>query len=89
MTRRADPKNLYRMAGFGESVLGRDSICPVFDASGVDFNGSTAVAADQVVVVPGRTGAIDQFAIVRVENIGIAGQSEVGERSIDGREADG
>jgi hypothetical protein len=75
---RAGAKDVDCVARLGESVLSGDLVCPAFDPFGLDFNGLSAVSADQVMVVIGSAGAVEQFAILGLQRIGVAGNGQVG-----------
>ena len=77
------------MSGVAKTVLFGNLVGPGFDAAGVDLNGQTAFAADQVVMVRGATSAIEQLTIGRLQRIGVTRVGQVGERTINRGQADG
>ena len=72
------------MANFDKTVSNSDAGGPTLDLIGVDLNGASALAADQVMVVAGGAGAKQRLAVGRADAVGILVGGEVGERSIDG-----
>ena len=88
MAARAGAKDVNRVTRLGESVLSGNLVCPAFDPFGLNFNGLAAVSADQVMVVVGSAGAVEQFAIPGLQRIGVAGSSQVGQSPINSRQAD-
>src|SRR5690606_18270918 len=84
---RAAAEDVDDVLRLGEAVLRRDAPGPGLDRLGVDPDGPAAVAADEVMVVPGGAGAVERFAAL-LQCIDVALGAEVGERPVDGREAD-
>ena len=72
------------MANFDKSVSNPDAGGPTLDLIGVDLNGASAFATDQVMVVVGGAGAKQGLAVGRADAVGILVSGEVGERSING-----
>ena len=72
------------MANFDKSVSNSDAVGPTLDLIGVDLNGASAIATDQVMMVASGAGAKQGLAVGRADAVGILVGCEVGERSIDG-----
>jgi hypothetical protein len=60
------------VAWTNESVLFGNIIGPGFDLVGFDFNGFSAFPADQVVMVAGSAGTVEQFAVFTLQAVGFA-----------------
>ena len=71
------------MANFDKSVSNPDAGGPPLDLIGVDLNGASAFATDQVMVVIGGAGAKQGLAVGRADAVGILVGGEVGERAIN------
>lgn len=70
--------------GIGESVGRGNRLCPLFYGVGLNFNGFSALTANEVVVVTtGATGTIEALAIWRCENVGPVVIDERSEGPID------
>ncbi len=77
------------MTHLGESVSTADAVCPSLDLVGIDLNGQPAFATDQVMVMVGGAGAIEQLAVGRSDAVGVTGEQQIGQHTIDGGEPDG
>src|SRR5699024_3055189 len=60
----AASEELQGVRDVGEAVLGRHPVGPAFHGGPLDLDGAAAVAADEVVVVPGAAPAEDLLALV-------------------------
>lgn len=88
MAARAGAKDVDCVAGLGESVLFGNLVCPFFDALGLDLDGLAAGPADQVMVVVGCAGAVEQFAILGLQGICVTACGQVGQGAINRGQAD-
>jgi hypothetical protein len=80
----ANAKNVYDVMGVGESVGRGNHLCPLFYGVGLNFDGFSARAANEVVMMAaGATGTIEALAIWRCENIGSIVIDERSEGPID------
>lgn len=71
-----------------EAVLGGDATTPVRERAVVQFDDLAATPAGQVVVVPGRTGAVGGFAAGTADRVDLALVGEPAEVAVHGRQAD-
>jgi hypothetical protein len=58
------PKNVNGVAWFGESMFFRHRIRPCFHLFGFDLNSFAAFSANQVMVVLGAAGTVEQLAVL-------------------------
>ena len=89
MTRRTNPKNIDVVAWLAKSVLLSHLIGPFFELFGLNFKGQATFSANQVVMVAGGAGAIEQFAAIRLKRVCLTGLSQIGQSSINGSQAYG
>ena len=59
-----EPKNLYGVARLAKTVLFCDLLGPRFNLVRLDLNGLSAALADQVMVVFGGAGPIEQLSLL-------------------------
>src|SRR5690606_16333437 len=85
---RAGAEDLQGVRDVLEPVLGGDPLGPPLDGGPLDLDGTTAVAADQVVVVPGAAHPVDGLTLVGAQDVDLAGLGERLEGPVDGGEPD-
>lgn len=71
-----------------ESVFVRDLLAPVVERAVVQFDDLAALAADEMVVMTRRAGAVSHLAIGTTDRIDLAVFGEASEISIDRRQSD-
>jgi hypothetical protein len=75
----AEPENVHDVLSLGETMLGSDLLCPLFHGIRFDLGSETAVAADQMMMMPcGAARTVEAFAIRRLQRVGVALDGKVG-----------
>jgi hypothetical protein len=86
--RGADSRDLDRMVGHGEAVLGAELVQPAFELAVAELDHPMAVGADEVVMVLVAAEAIADLAGMVHEGVDRASLAQERERAIDRREPD-
>jgi hypothetical protein len=71
-----------------EPVLVGDVVGPPLDGGAFDLDGASAVAADEVVVVPHRAASVGGFAVVGADQVELAGVGHHQQGAVDGCQPD-
>jgi hypothetical protein len=69
---RTGSENVDCVARLGESVFAGNLVCPLLNLLGFDLDRLATDPANQVVMVAGGAGTIEQFAILGLQRIGLA-----------------
>ena len=65
-------------------VLVGDVVGPSLDGGAFDLDGASAVAADEVVVVPHRAASVGGFAVAGADQVELAGAGHHQQGAVDG-----
>src|SRR5690606_31279634 len=85
---RTQPEHVDDVFRLGEAVFGGDGAGPLLHSIRLDLHRGSALAADEVVVVPGGAGAEQALALL-LQRVSFALRLKVGERAVHGRQPDG
>ena len=87
--RRAQAEDVNDVMRLSETVLSGNVFGPLFYGIRLDFDGCSAFAANQVVMVRvGRAGAEQAFTIL-LQGVGVTGSGKVCQGPVDGGKTDG
>jgi hypothetical protein len=76
------------VADLPKAVLLGNGICPTFHGRSGDLNRTTTAAADQMMMVTGRTAAIRSLTVIGADNVKITCIGHELQRPVDRGEAD-
>jgi hypothetical protein len=85
--RRAQPEDIHDVVRLGETMLGGNVFCPLFDGIRLDFDCCAALTANQMVVVRVRRAGTKQALPVLLQGVGVTSSGKVCQCPIDGRKS--
>lgn len=84
----AQPEDVHDVMRLGKAMLCGHILSPLFHRIRLDFDGCSALATNEVVVVRvGRAGPKKAFAVL-LKRVSITGPGKVSERTVDSGQAD-
>ena len=73
-TSSTNTEDVYGVAGGTETVSRCYLIGPLLNLRSLDFHGLATLAANEVMVMYGSTSAIQQFAVLALQDVGFVGE---------------
>jgi hypothetical protein len=82
----APAEDLKMVLDVAKPMLIGDVVGPTLNGGAFDLDGTSAAAADEVVVVPHRAASVGGFAVVGADQVELAGVGHHQQGAVDGRQ---